>query len=156
MSKALKNPWIATALVLGLIQVWANRFYMTSDGISYLDMAAAYLRGDWHTAINGYWNPLYSWLMGIGLLVLRPSTYWEYPAVQLINFGIYAATVASFEYFLRGLLQKQKNAMTISLIAYALFLWSSLELIQVSMVNPDMLVAASVYTALGALLRAPA
>ena len=156
MSKTLKNPWIAVALVVGFMQVWANRFYMAYDGISYLDMGDAYLRGDWHTAINGYWNPLYSWVLGIGLFILRPSAYWEYPAVQLINFGIYAATVAAFEYFLRGLLQEREDATTIRIIAYALFLWTSLELIRVWMVNPDMLVAASVYSAFGLLLRAPA
>jgi hypothetical protein len=156
MSKILKDPWIAIALVIGLIQAWANRFYMAYDGVSYLDIGDAYLRGDWHAAINGYWNPLYAWVLGIGLAVLRPSAYWEYPAVQLINFGIYAATVAAFEYFLRGLLQKREDAATIRLIAYALFLWTSLELIRVWMVNPDMLVAASVYTAFGVLVRAPA
>jgi hypothetical protein len=156
MSKTLKNPWIAGALVIGLIQVWANRFYMAYDGTSYLDMADAYFRGDWHTAINGYWNPLYSWLLGFGFLVLRPSAYWEYPAVHLVNLVIYAATAAAFEYFLQGLLQKQDgDAIAIRIIAYALFLWTSLELIRVWMVNPDMLVAASVYAAFGILLRAP-
>ena len=78
MLKTLKNPWIAVVLILGFIQVWVNRFYMAFDGVSYLDMANAYLRGDWHTAINGYWNPLYSWLLGIGFLVLRPSAYWDH------------------------------------------------------------------------------
>ncbi|MGC2332002.1 MAG: hypothetical protein WA581_11150 [Candidatus Acidiferrales bacterium] len=156
ISKTLKDPWIAIALVIGLIQAWANRFYMAYDGVSYLDMGDAYLRGDWHAAINGYWNPLYAWVLGIGLSVLRPSAYWEYPAVQLINFVIYAATVAAFEYFLRGLLRKREDASAIRLIAYALFLWTSLELIRVWMVNPDMLVAAAVYTAFGVLVRAPA
>ncbi len=155
MNKTLKNPWIAIALVVGLIQVWANRFYMAYDGTSYLDMGDAYMRGDWHTAINGYWNPLYAWILGIGLLVLHPSAYWEYPAVQLINFGIYAVTLAAFEYFLRGLLQKREDAAAIRIIAYALFLWTSLEMIRVWMVNPDMLVAASVYAAFGLLVRAP-
>jgi len=155
MSETLKNPWIVIALVVGLIQVWINRFYMAFDGINYLDMGDAYLRGDWHTAINGYWNPLYSWILGIGLLLLHPSAYWEYPAVQLINFAIYAATVVAFEYFLRGLLQKREDVTAIRLVAYALFLWTSLELIRVWMVNADMLVAASIYTAFGLLVRAP-
>jgi hypothetical protein len=53
------------------------------------------------------------------------------------------------------LLQNTEDAPSIRLIAYALFLWTSLELIRVWMVNPDMLVAASVYTAFGLLLRAP-
>jgi hypothetical protein len=155
MFKRLKNPLAAVALILGLIQVLANRFYMSIDGVSYLDMADAYFRGDWHTAINGYWNPLYSWLLGIGLHATHPAAYWEYPTVQLINFGIYAATVAAFEFFLQGLLKKREDAAALRVIAYAIFLWTSLELIRVWMVNPDMLVAASLYVAFGVLLRAP-
>jgi hypothetical protein len=148
-------PFWAIALLLGLIQAWVNRFYMGNDGVSYLDMADAYLRGDWHTALNGSWNPLYAWLIGLDFLVFRPSPYWEYPAVQLLNFGVYAVTVVSFEYFLRGLLAwKRGDAVAVRVIAYGLFLWSALILIRVWTVNADMLVAASLYAALGLLLRA--
>ncbi len=149
------TPFWAIALVLGLMQAWANRFYMGNDGVPYLDMADAYLRGDWHTAVNGYWNPLYAWLIGLDFLIFRPSPYWEYPVVQLLNFGIYALTVASFEYFLRGWLAwRREDEVAVRVIAYGLFLWSSLILIGVWTVNADMLVAASFYAALGLLLRA--
>jgi hypothetical protein len=75
--------------------------------------------------------------------------------VQLLNFGIYAATVASFEYFLRGWLTlRRDDEVAVRVIAYGLFLWSSLILIGVWTVNADMLVAACVYAALGLLLRA--
>ncbi|MGA8151701.1 MAG: hypothetical protein WB952_12175 [Terriglobales bacterium] len=148
-------PFWSIALVLGLIQAWANRFYMGSDGVPYLDMADAYLRRDWHTAINGSWNPLYAWLIGSDFLIFRPSAYWEYPTVQLLNFGIYAVTVASFEYFLRGWLRwRGGNEVAVRMIAYALFLWSTLILIGVWTVNADMLVAACIYGALGLMLRA--
>ena len=148
-------PFWTIALVLGLIQVWANRFYMGNDGVPYLDMADAYLRGDWHTALNGFWNPLYAWLIGLDFLIFRPSPYWEYPVVELLNFAIYAVTVASFEYFLRGWLAwRREDEVAVRVIAYGLFLWSSLILIGVWTVNADMLVAASFYFALGLLLRA--
>jgi hypothetical protein len=145
----------AIAALLGLIQAWANRFYMGNDGVPYLDMADAYVRGDWHTAVNGYWNPLYAWLIGLDFLIFRPSPYWEYPLVQLLNFGVYIVALASFEYFLRGLLiWKREDEAEVRVIAYGLFLWSSLILIRVWTVNADMLVAASLYAALGLLLRA--
>jgi hypothetical protein len=151
----LRNLLIAVVLALGLIQVWENRFAMSFDGISYLDMGDAYLRGDWQTAINGYWNPLYSWILGLGLRALHPSPYWEFPAVQLLNFLIFVVTTAAFEYLLKGLLPN-RGATGIRIVAYALFLWSSWLMIRVWMVSPDMLIAASVYVAFGLLLRAPA
>jgi hypothetical protein len=148
-------PFWVIALMLGLMEVWANRFYMGNDGVPYLDMANAYMRGDWHTALNGFWNPLYAWLIGLDFLIFRPSPYWEYPMVQMLNFGIYAATVASFEYLLRGWLAwRRDDEVAVRVIAYGLFLWSSLILIGVWTVNADMLVAASFYAALGILLRA--
>lgn len=146
--------WII-ALVLGLIQTWANRFYMGNDGVSYLDMADAYLRGNWHTALNSSWNPLYSWLIGLDFLVFRPSPYWEYPMVQVLNFGIYVVALASFEYFLRGWLAcRRVDELAVRVIAYGLFLWSSLFLIGLWTVNGDMLVAVFLYAALGLLVRA--
>ena len=117
-------------------------------------MADAYLRGDWHTPINGYWNPLYAWLIGLDFLIFRPSPYWEYPAVQLLNFACFALTVASFEYFLRGVLaRKPADEAGIRIIGYAIFLWASLVLIRVFTVNADMLLAAAVFTSSGILLR---
>ena len=128
---------------------------MTSDGISYLDMGDAYLRGDWHTAINGYWNPLYAWLQALARLVFHPSAYWEYPLVHLVDYVIFALTAFAFEYMLQGLLVDRKDVFAMRSIAYSIFLWSTLELGRVFMVNPDMLVAATVYAAVGILLRAP-
>lgn len=155
MPKAFKNPWVAVALAVGLVQVWANRFYMAYDGVSYLDMGDAYLRGDWHTALNGYWHPLYSWIVAIGLRVLHPSPYWEYPAVHFIDFFDYCIALAGFEFFLRGLMQKIKtdDEVALRILAYPIFLWTSLELIRIWIASPDMLVAASVFTAFGILLR---
>jgi hypothetical protein len=151
----LKNPWIALALVLGLAQAYASRFFMTFDGVSYLDMGDAWLRGDWHTAINGYWNPLYAWIQALGRVIFHPSPYWEYPVVHLMDYGIFVVTVFAFEYFLKGLLGDRKEVFATRTIAYAIFLWSSMELCRVFMVNPDMIIAASVYASLGILVRAP-
>lgn len=148
--------WII-ALALGLIQTWGNRFYMGNDGVSYLDMADAYLRGDWRTAINGSWNPLYAWLVALDFMIFHPSPYWEYVTIQLLNFGIYALTVATFEFFLRGWLMCRPSHQTeVRLIGYGLFVWSSLFQIGIWTTNADMLVAACVYASLGILLRAQA
>ena len=60
------GAWLL-AIVLGLIQVDAYRFTLSSDDpISYLDIGDAYLRGDWNAALNSYWSPLYSWIVGLG------------------------------------------------------------------------------------------
>src|ERR1035437_1946521 len=158
--KRLRIFFWCAAIALGAADVWATRFTMNPDGISYLDIGAAYWRGDLHTAINAYWSPLYSWILGFFLKVLKPSAYWEYPVVHLVNFLIYVAALACFDFFLVTFIayckrrdQQHKDGYTgLSeldwwLLGYSLFLSSSLILIGLRVVTPDMCVAAFVYLA---------
>ena len=102
--------WLV-ALALGFLQAWGRRhisadglLYVGADSISYLDQADAWLRGDWRTAVNAMWSPLYPWLLGLVLRVCRPSPYQEFTAARLLNFLIYAGALAAFAYCLRGLI----------------------------------------------------
>jgi len=158
--------WCA-AIALGAVDAWTARYNMNPDGISYLDMGDAYLRGDWNMAINAYWSPLYSWLLGIFLKVLKPSPHWEFPVVHLVNFVIYLVALASFEFFLRAFIdyrRTRRNGVCDKwdvnlpeqawwILGHSLFLLTSLILIGTRLVTPDMCVAASVYLASGLLLR---
>lgn len=162
--------WVV-AVALGLLQAWASSRYrphVGGDGVSYLDIGDAYLRGDWSTAINGYWSPLYSWLLGSVMLVVGPSPYWEYPLVCLVNFAVYLCSLACFDFLLRGLIRYHHQAQVSGeagsgrmvlpgwawlVLGYTLFLWASLELLLLRRVTPDMCVAAFVYLAAGVTLR---
>lgn len=158
--------WLV-AVILGALHAWADRFAMNADGISYLDMGDAYLRGDWGTAINGYWSPLYSWLLGLAIFLLRPTPYWEFPVAHLVNFVIYLCALVCFHFFSRELIRfNQSRADRLSgdpgvtlptwawiALGYSLFIYSSLTLLTVWEVTPDMCVAAFVYLISGILLR---
>jgi hypothetical protein len=39
------------------------RYALNIDTVSYISIAQKYLRADWSHAVNGFWGPLYSWLM---------------------------------------------------------------------------------------------
>jgi hypothetical protein len=155
------------ALALGAADAWATRFTMNPDGVSYLDIGDAYWRGDWHNAINAYWSPLYSWILGCFLKVLKPSMYWEYPLVHLVNFLIYVAALACFEFFLATFIAERKqrdqdltrdglvglSESSWWVLGYSLFISSSLILIGMHYVTPDMCVAAFVYLASALILK---
>jgi len=155
------------AILLGACRAWAGRFQMAPDGISYIEIGEAYLRRDWHAALSAYWSPLYTWLLGAGLAVFRPSAYWEFPVVHLVNFVIYLVALGCFHFFLAGLvryqesLRDERRELRVAAIpklvwlgfGYALFLLSSLEMITLSAVTPDMCVAAFVYLASGIVVR---
>ncbi|MBA3355394.1 MAG: hypothetical protein H0U18_05530 [Pyrinomonadaceae bacterium] len=158
--------WSA-AVLLGLLQSWVHRHAMQSDGISYLDMGDAYLRSDWQMAINSYWSPLYSWLLGVALRVIKPSPYWEFPVAHLVNFFVYVGALFCFAFFLNEVIRHQRGeaekvgggewvglpewAWVVA--GYTLFTWSSLELITLRYVTPDLCVAAFVYLAAGLIVR---
>src|SRR5438046_1802855 len=63
------------------LDLWDNRDLFDPEGISYLDMADAYRRGDWRVALVGNWSPLYSWLLALMMVVFDPSPKWEFTAV---------------------------------------------------------------------------
>jgi len=163
----LKAMFWLVAVVLGALQAWDARHSMNPDGISYLDIGDAYFRGDWNVAINAYWSPFYSWLLGLAMVFLKPSPYWEFSVVHLVNFIIYLFALGCFHFFLLELISynREKKAgfsadrsadlpeWACLALGYTLFIWSSLELISISVVTPDMCVAAFVYSAAGILLR---
>ena len=156
--------WLV-ALALGAAQAWTTRFTMNPDGVSYLDIGDAYWRGDWHNAINAYWSPLYSWILGFFLKVLKPSAYWEYPLAHLVNFLIYVAALGCFEFLLSTLIRECRQRVESSreriglselswrLVGYSIFLSTSLLMIGLRLVTPDMGVAAFVYLATALALK---
>jgi hypothetical protein len=62
-----KNWDIISVLILySLLAIFSLQFYqykIAGDEISYINIAHAYAAGHWENAINGYWSPLFSWLM---------------------------------------------------------------------------------------------
>jgi len=151
----------------GAVQAIAHRFYVNPDGVSYLNMSDAYTRGDWAGAVNTYWSPLYPWLIGVARRVYAWPAYWESSVVHGINFAIYLASYACFRFMLRELTRYQRERKKTEpdvyviewshgwefIFAHALFLWSALILIGVSIVTPDMMIAAEVYLLVGLMLR---
>jgi len=153
-------------LVLGAVQAWILRYAMISDGISYLDIGDAYFRGDWKAAINAYWSPAYSWCLGLALYLFRPSIWWEFIVVHVVNLAIYVGALFCFRFFLhsvlRSLRDEQSTNTTSSVplpesallrVGYSLFLWCSLILIDLGRVTPDLLVAGIVFLMAGYLVE---
>lgn len=147
--------WIL-ALGLAAIQAWNSRFDMFPDGIQYLDNADAYFRGDWHNAANTYWSPMYSWLLGAALHALRPSPYWEFPVLHLVNFCIFAGAAGAFCFFLSELRLRAVQPATrpaITAIACATFLYAMLDFTNVVIPTPDLTMAIFVFLAAALLVR---
>jgi len=155
--------WFAAALA-GLLQAWANRFYIEPDGLNYLDISYAYLHHDWPNAINAYWSPLYSWLLAAAIGITRIPLSFESTLLHAVNFLLYLFALGCFAFFFDELTEWraanssiQSNAAKHSagwfIWGYAVFGYCELELIRVGMDTPDMLVSAWFFLATALLFR---
>lgn len=158
--KRYRNLLRLLVLVVGALHACASRNDMNPDSVSYLDVADAYLRGDFAAALNSYWSPLYSWVIALFFFVLRPDSYWEFPVLHLVNFIIYAFALLCYEVFLKQLSEYRRDSGcdavpddALWLVAYPLFLLTFTALSPIYRPTPDTLLAAFVILAYAVLLR---
>src|SRR6266852_5567491 len=165
--RALRLAGFAVVVAVGALRLWVGRYSMNPDGMCYLDLGDAFFHRKWFDAVNGYWSPLYAWLLGAALFVARPSRWLEFPVAHVVNLFIYLAAFFCFDFFLRSMCEDLRSKadqntgasvwtlseQSLFAIGYALFLWSSLELITIWDFSPDLGVAAFVYLIAGLLLR---
>jgi hypothetical protein len=74
-----------------------NRYFhfeIDPDGLSYVSIAQKYLKGNFSEAINGYWGPLFSWLL-IPFLKFKINPLW---AIKYLN--IFLGCLSIFGFFL--------------------------------------------------------
>jgi hypothetical protein len=150
-------------LFFAFLQALAGRLYIEPDGVNYLDAARAYLHRDWSLAFNGWWSPLYSWLLALSLFLFRPSPRSESTLLHLLNFAIFIAALLSFEFFLREAIEDPSipadgkgtgiSSRSLWLFGYAMFAFSALFLISVRWDTPDLCVACLVFLASALVLR---
>lgn len=150
--------WVL-GIILGLVHAWAARHTMNPDGISYLDMGSTYLGGNFYDALNAYWSPLYALLINVPLQLFRPIPYWEFAIIHLVNFGIYILTLACFTFLLKEIVRQRSHfaygltEQEILALGFTFFLITSLNLITLAVITPDMLVSACLYLAIGLIFR---
>ena len=130
------------------------------------------IRHDWANAVNAYWSPLYPWTVGLVLGAAQPSPKWEFPLVHLVNFGVFVVALFAFRFLLHALLAFASEPMpdkptadaspndsealpewALVILAYAIFLWTALEVERMFEVTPDLAVLACVCLTAGMLLR---
>jgi hypothetical protein len=57
-------------LIIGVCLLKYYRYRINPDGVSYISVAQKYAAGNFKQAVNGYWSPLFCWLL-VPLLAIR-------------------------------------------------------------------------------------
>jgi hypothetical protein len=153
------------AAALAIVEIVLARNTFGPDPRSYMELARAILRHDWAMVTNAYWSALYPWLLAAVLGIIKPSLRWEFPVAHAFSFPMYLACMAAFEFFWVSLLRRRQASIAavdsasrlipsaqMWIMGYSLFIWTTVGEL-VLLVNPDLLVMASVLLAAGLLLR---
>lgn len=79
----LKEEWqllltLAIYSIIGILLINHYQYIINSDGISYINIAQTYFNGNFADAVNGYWGPLFSWLLTPFLLLGSTPLYMLY------------------------------------------------------------------------------
>ncbi|HZI99924.1 MAG TPA: hypothetical protein VFD22_04620 [Gemmatimonadaceae bacterium] len=155
-----REIWVAS-LMLTIVLVWAGRYFVNPDGISYLDLSDGFKSSDWDTIANSHWSPFYPLI----LATLIPSSLRWSPSepivVHVINGWLFLLALAAFNVFLAEIResgQAENVALDVRsgpgrLAAYMVFLWCALVLITVRSVTPDMLLAGIGFAAAAQVVR---
>jgi hypothetical protein len=167
MRTSQRIRWVFRLLAVAMVAVRliVARNQLTPDGISYIEIARAYLRHDWAMTVNAYWGPLFAWLLVPVLGIFKPSIRWEIPMTHLLQFFVFLGGLAAFEFFWANLLMAggetepsttQRPSVLPNEILWALgysfFLWTTLPEI-VSLINPDLLLFVEVLLIAGILCQ---
>jgi hypothetical protein len=168
----VKSPktagWFAAETIVvglvGLVEAAAYRFAMNPDGVSYLNLSDYYREGNYSAAANGYWSPLYPWILGKINGLLQPEINMEAAAAHAVNVVLFFFCYFSWRFFFdevaatarEKLVAEEREAAgqieaSVRLVAFSLFLWCCFDNIGVVLVTPDLLVAGISFLAAGLL-----
>jgi hypothetical protein len=144
-------------LILGAVEGWFGKTaagdVYGSDAIQYLDIARAFARHDWRSALNPLWSQGYPALLALIRPAFPSTPDGEWLAIHALNLVIFLFSWLMFAAFVSELLRdRERYALTLYGALFA-FITAQLCIDQVSRVGPDQLVAAFIFLACTLLLR---
>jgi hypothetical protein len=164
--KELRPMLLAASLcaILTLPVAWNARAFISSDGVSYLEMALNTIRyGPRCLLTNGSWSPGYPVLLAVALKLAHPSPVSELIVVHSLDWAICASMYFCFTYFFVNLLRwihlargpvlgKRSRFLGTLAFAYTLLFISNLD-VTLWLVGPNIMLEGSVYLVAGVCIR---
>ena len=111
------------------------KYIINSDGIAYISIAKSYLSGNIPQAINGYWSPLYSWLL-MPFIAIWPGNLENVISTKILAIIIGLFTLIG-AYLILNQLKSTDPLKTIILLALIPFMLY----FTFNYITPDLLVA---------------
>lgn len=152
---------LSVILLVGTLDAWFfQRWNVDPDGVSYVDLARAFLAHGPSALVNGYWSPLFPALLGAAYRIVPPTVDTMYRTAHWVAYGVFVLTTLAYFRLLSQLGARvrafreadasvQVAATAVAWGAYALFMLVGLG---VRLVTPDGGVSLVVFYVTGELL----
>ncbi len=145
----LQRIGLGVLFCLGVLDAWRYaRYQVNPDGVSYVDLALAFVREGPTALVNGYWSPLYPALIGAGYAVAPPTLDTMYLIAHVASVLPYLLALWTFHRLLtavRARVSEPLPATVIVIVGWAAFALYILKGIGLHLITPDIGVAAVVF-----------
>jgi hypothetical protein len=75
-TRRLVSAGVLVYFVASLVVLWAGRYRMNPDIVSYIQIAHHYAKGDFSLAVSSWWSPFFSWLLVPGIFLGVEPLLW--------------------------------------------------------------------------------
>jgi hypothetical protein len=147
--------WTIGPLIAAVL-TYTTRYFINGDAIAYVEMGEALRYGRLWELANLTYSPGYPVLLGLGQILLRTSPLDELELLRVVNFFCFLLAMGSCELLMifcrreAEALENRNEALLprpiLSLLCYSMFLLAALDWVKVRLLNPDMLVVATILT----------
>ena len=152
---------VASLVVMGLgaVEGWCGRTdsgdVYGSDAVQYLDVARAFERGDWKSALNPLWSQGYPALLAMARPLFGAGPAGDWAATRWLNLGVFGFTWAAFVWMMLGMERalRRRLGAVVWVGAAGVFITAQVCVDQVSRVGPDQMVAGFFFLVCGLMLR---
>jgi hypothetical protein len=128
--KSLRRILLAVTALIAFLQFWTSRHLIYWDGISYLEIAQ-------RLTVNGYWSPLFSWLLAPAVRIL--PAYWHPAAMHALQAILCVTAVVLALRLFDRLFPEVEHKRGWLVTAWACAMWAACSLVGAFIVQPDML-----------------
>ncbi len=145
----LQRIGLGVLFFLGALDAWRYaRYQVNPDGVSYVDLALAFVREGPSALVNGYWSPLYPALIGVGYAIAPPTLDTMYLVAHVVSVLPYVFALWTFHRLLtavRTRVTDSTHGSIIVIVGWAAFALYILKGIGLHLITPDIGVAAVVF-----------
>lgn len=117
MDKLVLLVCILVYFIIGILLIGNYLYLLYTDSISYIHVAEHYISGHFSQAINGYWSPLFSWLL-VPFLMVWPGKLGALFSIKILNL-----IIGCFTFFGLYLLEdKLKFGIKIKIVTFVILI----------------------------------